>query len=1036
MIPIELTVQGLYSYQARQTIDFTRLTAANLFGIFGPVGSGKSSILEAITFSIYGRTDRLNLSGDNRYYNMMNLRSNELLIDFIFETGKEQTAYRATVKSNRNSRNFDDVRTPERAAYQQIDGEWIPIPVDALEAAIGLSYDNFKRTIIIPQGQFQEFLQLGNKDRTKMMKELFNLEKYEFFYKVVSLEKKNDKERQTIKGQLQQLGEVDPCQIEEYSRKLLQLEKELEELNRKLTADQQKEEELRKLQELTEKQENTQKEYAELLEKKDHFQALHKKIIRYEQAVIGFKHLLESLKTTEQKVTLREEQIRTDTEKFSVENREIERLDKMLEELKPAYEKREGLKKKSEELDRMLAIKDTEKQIKLEQERLTKGTKIWNETVQEWEEAKVKKTGQDETIKWLRDKMPDLALLSTIRAWYSEKANIQRQLRECNEELKKYARQWEEQKQEKSKLIADPIFKTFSTETPPLFEPLVEIAYSDIFNHLAGEEEMVKELQRSLSVLENHLRVKKQLQAYSEALEENQPCPLCGSLHHPERYSSEDIGEELKKVVLQKQAHEKKLAHIASLNREFTLLESRQIETSRQQNEWNRKSQGVEEINRAHDRLFVWDSYRQVETLNNAFDTAKTIQETLKKEETILQELIKKVENKERNKERFQEELQKIKTSIVIHQSKLETLEQQLTLIKRNEYQNTSVPSIEKEKEQLLDEHQQLEKKYNDTTRWLKDREKRRDRLNGVIEVNQRELKQEQATVVSLQTQLSEQLEKSTFQSLEEVALLLSESLDIDSEKQKVENFNEQLLRLKSTLEQLQKDMAERIYDAEIHEEVNHSIRSCKEEIHQNTQEQGKIAVQLKTLRKELENRLQLQTVLEKLDTRAENIRTMKSLFKASGFVNYVSSVYLQNLCNAANDRFFQLTRQQLSLEITEDNNFQVRDFLNGGKVRSVKTLSGGQTFQASLSLALALADNIQQITQSHQNFFFLDEGFGSLDKESLNIVFDTLKSLRKENRVVGVISHVEEMQQEIDEHLRVENDPERGTLIYRSWEG
>ena len=56
----------------------------------------------------------------------------------------------------------------------------------------------------------------------------------------------------------------------------------------------------------------------------------------------------------------------------------------------------------------------------------------------------------------------------------------------------------------------------------------------------------------------------------------------------------------------------------------------------------------------------------------------------------------------------------------------------------------------------------------------------------------------------------------------------------------------------------------------------------------------------------------------------------MKSLFKASGFVNYVSSVYLQNLCHAANDRFFQLTRQQLSLEITEDNNFQVRDFLNG----------------------------------------------------------------------------------------------------------
>src|SRR5690606_16371970 len=144
---------------------------------------------------------------------------------------------------------------------------------------------------------------------------------------------------------------------------------------------------------------------------------------------------------------------------------------------------------------------------------------------------------------------------------------------------------------------------------------------------------------------------------------------------------------------------------------------------------------------------------------------------------------------------------------------------------------------------------------------------------------------------------------------------------------------------------------------------------------------------------------------------------------------------YLQQLCEAANKRFYKLTQQQLRLEVTDKNEFQVRDYLNDGKTRLAKTLSGGQTFQASLSLALALAESVQQQNRSKQNFFFLDEGFGSLDRESLAVAFDTLKTLRNENRIVGVISHVEELQQEIDVYLKVKNDPFTGTQISGSWE-
>ena len=174
----------------------------------------------------------------------------------------------------------------------------------------------------------------------------------------------------------------------------------------------------------------------------------------------------------------------------------------------------------------------------------------------------------------------------------------------------------------------------------------------------------------------------------------------------------------------------------------------------------------------------------------------------------------------------------------------------------------------------------------------------------------------------------------------------------------------------------------------------------------------------------------EIRRALVALEDRLRNLQVLKGLFRGNDFVKFVSSIYLQNLCNAANERFFRMTRQRLKLELSEDNDFWVRDFMNEGRTRSARTLSGGQVFQASLSLALALTDNIRQLSGSKQNFFFLDEGFGSLDKESLSVVFDTLKALRDENRIVGLISHVEEMQQEVTACIEVENTSERGTIV------
>lgn len=1024
MIPVQLTIQGLYSYQEKQTIDFTKLTAANLFGIFGTVGSGKSSILEAITFAVYGRTDRLNLSGDNRYYNMMNLKSNELLIDFIFETGKDQTAYRAKVKGKRNSKKFEDVKALERSTYEKIDNTWHPIENEALEQAIGLSYDNFKRTIIIPQGQFQEFLQLGNKDRTQMMKELFNLGKFEFYYKVASLESKNNEQKQNIDGRLKQLGAVDPEQVNVYQAQLIKLEKELKEQNRKLAENQQAEEKLRKLQELMQKKTEAEKERKILQDQEPEFQALEKEINRYEHCVFRFKHLLDSLQENRRKREDREKLIRIDSERLKSEEDEIEKLERLLQELKPEYEKREELKKKAEELSRLVQMKKLEEMIAGEETRFEKGKVVLNDTVQQLEKLKKEKQQLEGTIKEVRGKIPDLELLSTIRAWYIEKHNLDKQLHETEKEIGKYTQQEKEIREAMSQIL-----------TAPVFEGLPKEAYYETcIQHLKVETQKIKEKQKALNEQESHFKVRIRLKTYAEELEEGKPCPLCGSVHHPELFKTEDINDALAELTAKQQVFEQQLEQISELNNRLNLLDSQQRTIQQNQKETNEKKKGQLQQISAHAERFVWEKYREEKELDEAFREAKRIQGELKEHETALEKVTQNLTPEEKNKERYQVELEKIDKSLTVHQTELKTKVDQLLLIQPEDYKQTPVERIEKEKTDLLNEHNRIEKEFTEKSTSLQERNKQKDILSGSLKTNRRELEKDQATIESLKKRVDEQLAESSFQSVDEVVQILSEPLNTEVEKQKVAQFNKQLDSIKSSLEQLQNEIGERVYDAEVHKNLIHEISLLKEQISQKNQEQGKTAELLKKLQKDLENQAALRKELEQLEVRAENIKTMKSLFKASGFVNYISSVYLQNLCNAANDRFFQLTRQKLSLEITPDNNFQVRDFMNGGKIRSVKTLSGGQTFQAALSLALALADNIQKITESNQNFFFLDEGFGSLDKESLNIVFDTLKSLRKENRTVGVISHVEEMQQEIDVHLHIENQTEKGSVIHSSW--
>ena len=1023
MKPLELTIEGLYSYQNRQTIDFTKLTSAGLFGIFGTVGSGKSSILEAITYAIYGRTDKLNQSGDNRNYNMMNLKSNELFIDFIFETGKEQARYKSTVRGRRNSKRFEDVKAFERRAFKEHENEWLPIEVTDLEKAVGLSYENFKRTIIIPQGQFQEFLQLGNKDRTQMMKELFNLQKYEFYYKVVSLENKNNSQMQLINGQLQQLGTLDPDKVEVYNKQLKELETNIKEQNLKLVAFQKAEEQLRGLLDKIQKRDESQKALNSLLQQQPEFTKLEMRITRYEQSVAAFKHLLKSLNENRAKERSRREQILTDEAKLKLDNESIDKLTNVVERLKLQYEKRDNLRRKADELNTLIEIKELEEAVVDEAKRVDDGNKYWEETNKVVAGLKKNKDTLEKNISKLRASMPDFTLLTNIKAWYTEKHNLEKQINDTKDQLKICSDRQKELLTNKESILKDSIFNGATN-----------LSFNKCTQYLESETSKLNKLQSDLTEYESHVLVKSRLEAFAENLKDNTPCPLCGSLHHPELFKSEDLKALQLEIKNRRLALDKKQQTVSSVSKQLSVLEVSYNELKRRAEELEKENNKSVINYNNHSKQFVWNKYLTIEELNSAFEDMKLIQIKITTSEDELKQKVSYLNNNENKLERARLRLEELNKSLTIHKTTLHSLHQQLKTVSLKDYTEYKEDSIIEERNILLNEYKRIEKEYSHNVNLLQQKSQQRDILNGQLVANIGELKKEQSYIEDLKKNISYELDKSDFTSIKEVETLLADEIDIRAEKLRIEEFKNNILKSKSTFEQYQNEVGESKYDSDMHNQLKNEINEIKAQVGQMSEERGQINEQHKRLIKNIETQLTLQKEFKTLETRSDYIKTMKSLFKASGFVNYISSVYLQNLCNAANSRFFQLTRQKLSLEISEDNNFRIRDFMNGGKQRSVKTLSGGQTFQASLSLALALADNIQKITESNQNFFFLDEGFGSLDKESLNVVFDTLKSLRKENRIVGVISHVEEMQQEIETHLHIENDEEKGSIIQPSW--
>jgi exonuclease SbcC len=1024
MIPLKLSLQGIYSYQKKQEIDFTKLTQAQLFGIFGATGSGKSTILEAISFSLYGESERLN-KRDNRGYNMMNLKSNKMMIDFEFAA--EDSRYRFQVNGRRNSKKFDQITSFARSALQWNGEEWVPIDVKSAEEITGLSYDNFKRTIIIPQGKFQEFLQLTETDRTRMLKEIFKLEKYELFYKTASLEKRNHTEITRVETLILQLASVTLEAIESLKKELSKTDEEILTNQEKLLKLEKRHQKLDELKQLFEKINAQTKIVNQLKERSDSIKIREENLKKYESCLLDFKPSLDQKKELSERLEKLIQNVEAKKKDQADIQKDLTKAEKMFSEIHQQYLERDQFLKKTEELSKIIQLKTLEENITSLKSRVFNGDKSIAEVNTTIKNFKGRLNQVNQEIKTLRQNLPNLDLLMKIKTWFDQKQNLDQEYQNQYKQLQQLKNQKDNLKQR----VKDILKSTFIT--PVQFnlqvEKLIEILNTENQNNQQKLSDLEQEREKQLT--------KSQLKHFSVNLTDGEPCPLCGSVHHPDIIEVGNVDYELKKIkdkiegIRQNtQNTGKVIAQLEAIKEQIENLDARIIESQRI------TDQAESALDR-HINTFTWKDYTpgDSEKVQTEFNKISAVNQEIDRLNKDKEAFETSVEKEEKKKELYTTKLDELKQQYQKIEIEFQASRKSLSLVSFEEYRNRSNPQIEKD---IIDQKQ----KHREIVDLYQNYDQRIQKLRNNVAVLKGEIseleKQEQdfkTRIVKLNRQIQQRLESSAYSNLKIVEEILDLDLNIAKEKDIIAQFHQEYNSASTTLADLHAQVEGREFNPDELADLSSEIQSFKTLISELMVKAGGLKKDLERQENEWTQKQKLQQDLDQLKLRAEDLKVLKSMFNRSGFVNYVSTIFLRNLCRAANQRFSKLTKDSLSLEATSNNSFQVRDYLNNGQVRSVKTLSGGQTFQAALSLALALADEVQQQVKAKQNFFFLDEGFGSQDKNSLQVIFQTLKSLRQENRIVGIISHVEELQQEIDTYLFISNEDENGSRVVPSWE-
>ncbi len=1096
MKPLFLKLKGINSYREEQTIDFSALTSQGLFGIFGPTGSGKSSILDAITLALYARLPRATK-------NYIHISETSATVSFRFSITTDRTrtfcverSFKYHNSSSSPSSSLSTVRNVTGRLLMSCDGVETVLadkPTDVTRECtrlLGLTSDDFMRTVVLPQGQFSEFLKLKNAERRDMLQRIFHLEKYglELTGKIAKARQKQDILLSRLEGERKT--------YEKYSMEHIKiLEKEAKEKEEKIAS-------------LIKKKDSLQK----LLEESGEILSLEEELRPLEEQFKQQQNELPRIQETEKKLDISKKALLVYP--FSKQAKQAHlayeeaisflKASKLeLEELTAQYKK---IQKKQEETSILWERDLPLWQQKLQQletaSQISLTIKKWNIQKQELEKEREK---TELEISRIKQETETLASKETMVA--EEISTMEQSLDEerISPEYKKVIEDGHVMEEnyrtkhttyQQNKKLLQQVEKELHAgqQTLSLLQANLSALYHDLCARQAEKKELLSRLEKEIEALEaKEKRCQQQLEDWQQAhmaqslrlhLKAGDLCPVCGSplgkhdfpLHEekeedtslPARIQKERTAfeEQTASCIQQKKELEKELTHLSSCKKmmeqteDFTesgevlpvktedslsdipsklnefsqekgRLQKQQSQFAGQQAQLSKEYQAL-----SHDADLIFHLRKEYHV--DHFSDARHMLQT-KEEERHKQEQLLKEKRGERQKltQKKDESLLSLHTLSEHHSSLLSSLQsaQRILEEQQNHFPEGFSLQMDFEKEilktktdleNLKKQKKEMDSSFQQISSDLKQKEEQHSVAKSRVASASSHVKQ-------ADTLLEEQLKAQGFQQDEELSPYYMEQERILQAQQEIDQY---YLRLQQTTERksyLLEKLQNRHMDKDTYEEHQRNYDTAKREEELEKSNAALLRHTIAEEKKRLEEKEILEKTWEKETHTRDLIRELEHLFKGNAFIEYVAQSKLTYIASEASSILFEISGGAYCLEMNEATEFIIRDNKNGGVKRPSDTLSGGETFITSLSLALALSSSIQLNGAAPLEFFFLDEGFGSLDDDLLDTVMTSLERLQNRKGSIGIISHVEAIQARVPVKLIVtpSDIPQNGSTIH-----